>query len=238
MPSPTPLTYKIVEPFGASALPADILLPIPIPTQLPGLPGRASFDDGFPPANFLAVTASGIPPSGKDFNGLLYMITAYLAFFQAGQRIVFDAGVAAAVGGYPVGAVVQSAATPGLFFSNVLANNTNDPDAVLTGWIASATQYGTRVLAAGNNLNLTLPGPSNYIIDYDTTAGAAIIGGWIAQRNGQRITACCTGAGSLTVDPTLGTAANRARLNGTLTVLQNDSFTFEYNTTLARWVQI
>lgn len=235
--SATPLTYLITEPFGNSAAPADILLPIPVPSQLPGSPGRASFDDGFPPANFLPTTASGVPPSGKDFNGIFFMITAYLAYFQAGQRIVYDAGVSTAIGGYPVGAVLQSAVTAGLSFTSAVANNTNDPDTTLTGWIASATQYSSSAPTAGAHNDIVLPGPSNYILDYDTTAGAVTLGGWVAQRGGQRIITCCTGANALNFATAAGTAANRPRINSALTLLNGDSLAWEYNSTVARWIQ-
>ncbi|EPI9402390.1 phage tail protein, partial [Shigella flexneri] len=54
--------------------------------------GNAAYDSGFPPVTMTAVSAGGIPPHGKDFNGLMYDITAAIRFAQAGGLYTYNAG--------------------------------------------------------------------------------------------------------------------------------------------------
>jgi len=133
--------YPIVEPFGKNAGGTYIQLPIPVPSQIGISNGVASFDDGFVPLNMTAPTSGGVPPEGKQFNGLFYMITQYCALMQAGQVVVFNAAVATAIGGYAIGARVASVSTPGRVWTNLVGGNTNDPDSVQTGWYADTALH-------------------------------------------------------------------------------------------------
>ena len=108
---------------------------VPIPTGAGGLdPGRASLQLGFPPLTFTSITAGGIPPFGSDTNGILNQITAGLQWLQAGGPCVWDSAFSTAIGGYPVGAVVQSANSPGHFWQNLVDNNTTNPDTGGANW--------------------------------------------------------------------------------------------------------
>src|SRR3974390_1969897 len=99
---------KIQLPFAAHAT-AGYSRPIPLASQIGVQNGAASFNDGFPPLNFLPQGAGGVPPFGQDFNGLFNVITSWLQWMNAGGAVPFyDAVFTGATGGYPMGAFVQS----------------------------------------------------------------------------------------------------------------------------------
>lgn len=116
--------------------------PIPTPTQTGG---RASLNDGFPPICFVDPNGGGIPPDGRDFNGILYMLTAAAQFEQAGGKYAWDSALSTAIGGYPLGAVVAHATITGFYWLNTVANNTTNPDASGAGWTGfqASSQPGT-----------------------------------------------------------------------------------------------
>lgn len=232
------------------ALPGKLTIPwdfvnvnrnaIPIASQIGTTDGAASLTDGFPPLCLQPVSSGGVPPSGKDMNGILYEITNLLVAWNQGL-IAFprDATFQGLIGGYPVGAVLQQAADPTAFWiSNVAANVTN-PDAAGAGWISTKPLPGALVPSAGAHNNAVLPGPSDYVITVDTTAGATNYTGFVAQRDGQRITFVVTGASNFTLSALNGgsAAANRIQLSGDLATIQNDSITIQYSLALTKWVQ-
>ena len=131
------IPVKFPIPWANSALPANIR-PIPVPSQVSVQAGAASLTDGFPPINFNPVAAGGIPPFGKDFNGIINQMTAWLRWTQAGGAIPYDATFQTAIGGYPNGAIIASATTPGLVWTSTVDNNLTNPDAAGVGWV----QYG------------------------------------------------------------------------------------------------
>ena len=133
----TPLVYPglISQPFARTGAKNTI----PLTTASP----LASFDDGFPPVTRQPISTGGVAPSGKDMNGILYDVTLFQAWANGGGRFGFDAGLAAAIGGYPTGAVLQLADGVSEVV-NVLAGNTNDPNSVMTGWAPYAGADGGR----------------------------------------------------------------------------------------------
>lgn len=232
-------TNIIVKPFGAEADPEYIELPIPIEDQTPTDPGAASFDTGFGPINMTDTAAGGIPPRGKDFNGILNMITAYCALLQAGQRAVWDVDAVVAFTGYAVGAEVASVATPGRVWVNLLDGNTNDPDADDTGW-RSLDPLTASVAMSGAQNNVALPGASDYALDIDTTAGSCDISGFIAQRNGQILYISNTGANLLQILASSGLSNpdNRIRAATDLALVQNQTLTLQWFSGLDRWLLV
>ncbi|MDF2386585.1 hypothetical protein JMG10_34300 [Nostoc ellipsosporum NOK] len=94
----------------------------PTPTDAP-----ASLYDGFPPETFQPESSGGIPPNGKDVNGILYQLSAWARWIAAGGAAVFNTAFATAIGGYPRGAVLAST-TVGLLWQSTADNNTTDPD--------------------------------------------------------------------------------------------------------------
>lgn len=241
---PVPVNI-VVKPFGAAAIallptdPGGVTLPIPIPDQTGITPGRASFDTGFGPINMVdPESMGGVNPFGQDTNGILYTITAYNMLQQAGQLVNFNAVAAAAFGGYAVGAKVASVAVPGRVWVNVLDGNANNPDAVDTGWAAEDPLTAASAPGAGTINDLVLPGASDFALDIDTTAGNVDIGGFVAQRNGQKIYLSNTGANLLQVLANNGptTAANRVRAATDLGLVQNQTLTIQFFSGLSRWL--
>ncbi|HDJ1441591.1 TPA: hypothetical protein PPN70_004040 [Serratia rubidaea] len=96
--------------------------------------GNAAYDSGFPPLTMMAIAAGGIPPHGKDFNGLLNDVTAALRYSQAGGMYTFNADFAQAIDGYPVGAVVLSTDGSKIWWNTAEANSTDPDGADAVGW--------------------------------------------------------------------------------------------------------
>jgi hypothetical protein len=183
----------------ASNAPSKVPLPfanagakntIPTASQIGVTPGAASLTDGFPPLTRTPIAAGGVPPSGQDMNGILYLLSANTQWECAGGLFTFDATFSTAVGGYPKGAILSNAAGNGLWYSTV-DNNTVNPDTVGTGWIALATlpqvqqnyawNHGFQVITATGNFTV----PANtYFLKYKVTGAGAGAGGVGATSNG------------------------------------------------------
>jgi len=103
----------------------------------------ASLADGFPNVTMLPLLAGGVPPSGQDMNGILNAITQHTVWLNAGGEYVFSAALAAAIGGYGIGAVLQSASNPSVSWVNLCANNSTNPD---SGPFAITASCATNVL--------------------------------------------------------------------------------------------
>lgn len=140
---------KIITPWAESGLKNTIP-----PTANPAT-GRAGFDQGFSAINMTAKEAGGIPPFGQDFNGIFYEITKILQYMQAGGQPTFDADFAAAIGGYPAGAILSSDDGMSLFRS-VADGNATDPNLGGEGWARPDLQimelYRRSYAEAGYNL--------------------------------------------------------------------------------------
>lgn len=235
---------KMVEPFALLAptdgSPGGKTVPFPVPSQIPGgNPGKASLADGFTPLNMTAIGSGGIPMSGLDLNGILYLITLTTAALNAGLAyLVYDNVFQAAIGGYPQGAVLVQAADATALWKSITAANVTDPDTGGAGWVSSKPLHTTLTAAAGATHDQALANPSDQILDIDTTAGVATFDTFVAQRDGQRITISCTGANALNVGGAGGTAANRIRQSGAITLLTNDSITIQYCTAVLRWIVV
>jgi hypothetical protein len=110
--------------------------PIPIDSQIGINAGFASFNDGFPPLTMTPIAAGGVPPFGQDMNGILNMITLIQQWQQAGMGWTFDGTFAAAIGGYPKGALLNTAIVPGKQWMSTVDNNLSDPDsASAANWV-------------------------------------------------------------------------------------------------------
>ena len=114
-------------------------------------PEDATWADGFPPVTMTPIEAGGLPPKGLDFNGIFYALSDNAVFQAKGGRYHFDATFANSIGGYPKGAILMSADDTKEFISTI-ANNKNNPNTNMTGWViyagaglildASTTQKG------------------------------------------------------------------------------------------------
>lgn len=56
----------------------------------------------------IPVAAGGLPPKGQDFNGIFNQISENIIYLSKGGRFKFSADYAAAINGYPKGAILQS----------------------------------------------------------------------------------------------------------------------------------
>lgn len=228
-----PVVYR---PFGAAAIAPYIQNPIP--DTPPATPGKASFELGFPPLNMTNPSAGGIPPSGADMNGILYTATAWCARLQVGQFAAYNATVAAAISGYAVGAIVYEAG--GLYtYTNTIDGNEDDPASDLTGWKRNEPVY-VAVALSGAQDNYVLPGPSDYILDVDTSAGNVDFSGFIAQRDGQRLYISNVGSNLLQVLALSGlsTAPRQVRIPSDLAVVENQTLTLQYSSGAGKWLAI
>lgn len=97
--APTPITI----PFAASGSKNTI----PTTSQIGVVDGAASYPDGFPPLCGTPLESGGKPPSRADMNGILHGITENLRYLLGGCVPKFNETFAAAIGGYPLGAIVQ-----------------------------------------------------------------------------------------------------------------------------------
>lgn len=137
--SAVPTKFQI--PFANSAG-GSFIRPIPQSSQIGIQAGAASLTDGFPPATFSPIAAGGTPPFGQDFNGLLNQVTLWNQWQSAGGPLVYDGTFSSAIGGYPKGAMLQSAVTIGLFFISLIDSNTTNPDSGGTNWIVLGETTG------------------------------------------------------------------------------------------------
>ncbi|MBO1326039.1 hypothetical protein K2X14_10265 [Acetobacter sp. TBRC 12305] len=132
---------KFETPVGAQASAGDIAA-VPATQATPG-DGSASIALGFPPETFIARAAGGVPPRGQDMNGFLNRISRALQVLQAGYLGPYDATFAAAIGGYPAGAIV-SGAVAGTFWVSTTDANTSVPGVTGAAWQSLFAGYITQ----------------------------------------------------------------------------------------------
>lgn len=99
-----------------------------IPVQATGTNG-ASLTEGFPEITMKPRDQGGLPPSGRDMNGLGYLLSSLYFHLQNGGQFTFNSDVSTAIGGYPLGAILSYTDTnTGLVYlvRSLIANNTYD----------------------------------------------------------------------------------------------------------------
>ena len=97
-------------------------------------PGQASLAEGFPAATMVPINQGGVPPSGRDMNGILYLLAQHIQYLNAGGTYTFDGNFAAKNGGYPIGAILQAKNQGFPFWVNTVDGNATDPNNGGTGW--------------------------------------------------------------------------------------------------------
>lgn len=141
---------KLPIPFASSAA-GGYIRAIPTSSLIGVTDGAASLTDGFVPLNATPIGAGGVPPDIKDMNGILFEVSGWSRWQAAGGPVSFDAGFAAAIGGYPQGAFLQSPASPGVFYVSTADSNATDPEGVgAANWITVVPVPATNAeVAAG-----------------------------------------------------------------------------------------
>ncbi|MGL9725094.1 phage tail protein [Sodalis sp. (in: enterobacteria)] len=161
---------------------------------------EASLSLGFPPETMVPKVSGGIPPSGKDFNGILNELSAMGRWANAGAGYPFDAAFANAIGGYPASAKIPNSENNG-FWLNTVDNNLDNPEVAddrLTGWIP-AENYGIATLSGLSKADVTLmalqASKARIVLTGDLKANVAVI--FPAWQKSWTVVNQCTGSGSL-----------------------------------------
>lgn len=112
-----------------------------IPLVAPSLTSNAAnLTDGFPSITMKPKGKGGKPPEGKDFNGILYLLSSFYFAFQNGWLPTFEDAVSDAIGGYAKGAVLWYTAGESrqALQSQKNANKDNfntDPSVIGSSWL-------------------------------------------------------------------------------------------------------
>lgn len=190
--SHTPTKHAI--PFGQNGNKRDI------PQETKTGSGEASLSLGFPPETMVPKVSGGIPPSGKDFNGILNELSSMGRWANAGAGYQFDDVFASAIGGYPAGAKIPNSENSG-FWLNTVDNNLDNPevtDGRLTGWVP-AENYGIATLSGLAKTDVTLTAlqaaKARIVLTGDLKANVAVI--FPAWQKSWTVVNQCTGSGSL-----------------------------------------
>lgn len=162
--------FKFPIPFANGADAAHRTAPIPTATTGSY---RASLTLGYPPETFLATGAGGTPPDGRDFNGILYEITGWNRWQQAGGPIQYDATFSAAIGGYPAGAVLMSNPA-GILWRSTADNNLTNPDASGAGWVPLLPIKAPDPEDTGDDTNFVTPAGLEQVLEGRIPADAVI----------------------------------------------------------------
>ncbi|HBJ6429518.1 short-chain dehydrogenase [Salmonella enterica subsp. enterica serovar Veneziana] len=115
--------------------------------------GNAAYDSGFPPVTMTPISAGGIPPHGKDFNGLMHDITAAIRYVQAGGLYTYNAGFAGAIGGYAKDAILAGVSTTAVWLNTIDDNLTDPEGADSAGWVNLLADPLELFLRQKNNLS-------------------------------------------------------------------------------------
>ncbi|MDE9463290.1 tail fiber protein, partial [Xenorhabdus bovienii] len=99
---------------------------------------KATWDTGFPQITMMPVTAGGLPPSGRDFNGVFNQISDNIVHLSKGGKYKFSQEYANSINGYPKGAILQSddetKEFQSLIDNNKINFNTESADKVNSAW--------------------------------------------------------------------------------------------------------
>ena len=117
---------KLPIAFALNGLKNEIQIDTP-PTER-----SATLSAGFPESTMKPIDAGGLPPSGKDLNGILYDVTDNISFLSKGGQYKFDAPYAAQIGGYQIGAKLLL--DDGNSVVSTIPNNMNNPNTNMLGW--------------------------------------------------------------------------------------------------------
>jgi len=156
------LPYKIVTPFAKSGDRNTI----PETAVSGGAANAANFNDGFPQVTMTPKSAGGIPPAGRDMNGILYTLSTAIQYLQAGMIFKYDANFASAISGYNKGALLLQNDESGIWVSDI-DGNTSNPE-TSGDWHPLDTGKAS-ITVAGANIILTRAQAAHPIIEVSGT---------------------------------------------------------------------
>lgn len=140
---------KFGIPWGNSAGSAYIRS-IPSNSQIGITNCAASLTDGFPPLTFTPGASGGCPPFGQDFNGILKQLSQWSQWSGAGAAPLYDSGFSSSIGGYPSGATLSNASTPGCYWVSTVDANLSNPDSSGANWNSSCPGGGIAGASLGS----------------------------------------------------------------------------------------
>lgn len=212
---------KIIKAFGVNGLKNTIPVDSSTTTDNNGV---ATFDKGFPPITMQPLSAGGIPPSGKDVNGVLYSVTIQQQWQNAGMGYLFDSTYASNISGYPQGATIPSSDYSG-FWINTTNGNTNNPEgstALPTGWVPGYAYGSSAVTISTANVNVSdIQAAKDRIILSGALTGNRIlylpqwIKDWTIENN-------CTGSGFTVIISTRAAGATVQSIPGSIVNIHSD----------------
>lgn len=170
--------------------------------------GAATFDKGFPAITMKALSAGGIPPSGKDVNGTLFAVTQQQQWQNAGGAFPFDSAFSTSIGGYPAGAIIPSSDFYGFWQNTLDANSTNPENltGTLTGWVPRSFYGSSSTTVTAANITLsTLQAARDEIILSGALTGNRYVYLPVWQKE-WRIVNNCTGNFTVLVSTQSGTS--------------------------------
>ncbi|PUY28572.1 phage tail protein [Cronobacter sakazakii] len=188
---------RITKAFGVNGLKNAIPVDSSTATDNSGV---ATFDKGFPPITMQPLSAGGIPPSGKDMNGVLYSATLQQQWQNAGMTYPFSQDFSDAISGYPKGAIVPSSVYTGQWLNLSESNGTSpeSPTGANTGWVPINNYGVTQItMTSGSVVMSSLQAAKDRIIITGTLTSnvnlifPAWIKSWVVHNN-------CTGNFSIT----------------------------------------
>lgn len=195
---------RITKAFGVNGLKNAIPVDSSTTTDNNGV---ATFDKGFPSITMQPLSAGGIPPSGKDMNGVLYSTTLQQQWQNAGMTYPFSQSFSDAVSGYPKGAIVPSSAYTGQWLNLNEANGTSPESSTgaNTGWVPINNYGVTQITMTSSSIVMSSlqAAKDRIIISGALTANVnlifpAWIKSWVVHNN-------CTGNFTITCRTASGT---------------------------------
>jgi len=171
-------------------------------------PGRASWHVGFSGVNMEPIASGGIAPFGQDMNGVLYSMSVWLQWLNAGGPLPYSAAFSSIVGGYPQGAVIMAAGGLGWWLSLIDAN-TSDPDTGGSNWQFLGFQQVWAGDPNGHVAGVAATAASSPSLCWDSTDGAF----WVCTTTGNAASAVWQSQANLVpVNPNVtGTTKNYTR---------------------------
>jgi len=141
--------------------------------------------------------AQDLFPKREDFNGLANLFSKPLNWLCKGGTFAWSNAIAADTG-YPIRAIVKKADNSG-YWSNMVDNNTTDPDAAGAGWESVTTDSSAALTALGGRIAAIEA--IELVTEVDAQTGTATaIKWWSALRVRQAIVAYVTGGLVVGVD--------------------------------------